>query len=132
VSEHLQMMETLEAKLLSLPQINIPLWHLFAPGVYTRVVRMPKGSFIIGHEHTTRHLNFVLSGKATVGMDGIFTEMVAPLIFISEVGVRKVLQIHEEMLWATVHPTEETRLEILEQTLVRKTETYKQLKKELS
>jgi len=126
VSDSLAAIETLEEKLLSLPQIDVPLWHLFAPGVYVRVVKMPKGSFIIGHQHTTRHLNFVMSGRATVGMGTEVTEMVAPLIFVSEIGVRKVLQIHEEMLWATVHPTEETNLQKLEEQLIIKSQTFKQ------
>ena len=118
--------ESVEAKMLTLPQITAPLEHMFAPGVYFRLVKMPTGSFIIGHEHTTKHINVVLSGKATVSCDGEVVDIVAPFAFVSEPGVRKVLLIHEEMIWGTIHPTDETDLQKLEDQLIIKSETFKQ------
>jgi len=110
--------EQIEARFLSEPQLHVPLLHMFAPGVYVRTVRMPKGSYILGHEHTTKHFNFVLSGSATVKIGNETKLMVAPFIFTSEAGVRKELLIHEDMVWATVHPTDETDLEVLEKQLI--------------
>lgn len=100
-----EQIEDIERKCLALPQVNMPLTHKFAPGVYLREIFMPKDTFVIGHEHKTTHFNVVLSGRASVLMDGRIAEIVGPCSFVSTAGVRKILYIHEDMRWATVHPT---------------------------
>lgn len=124
-------LEQIESKLLHYPQVEVPLTHRFAPGVYLREVMMPAGSLIVGHEHKTRHFNIVLTGKATVMMDGVLREIEAPCTFVSEPGVRKVLYIHEDMRWQTVHPTEETDVPTLEKQLVVHSQSFRQHAKEL-
>lgn len=116
--------DAIEARLLPLPQVPIPLTHSFAPGVYLREVEMPAGSLIIGHEHKTEHFNIILSGHATVMMNGVVQHIHAPAIIRSLPGVRKVLYIHETMRWATIHPTTETDIEILEDALVIKSAAF--------
>lgn len=116
--------ERLEASLLELPQLDIPVEHFFAPGVYMRQVRMPKDAFVIGHCHKTEHLNVVISGRATVMIDGVKHEIVGPCTFKSGVNVRKVLYIREPMIWATVHPTHETNLDRLEEELIVKSDAF--------
>ena len=115
--------EGAEARLLPLPQVDCPLRHRFAPGVYLREITMPAGTFVIGAEHNTQHFNIVLSGKALVMIDGELHEIIGPCTFVSMAGVRKVLYILEDMLWQTVHPTEETDVPTLERTLVNRTAT---------
>lgn len=116
--------ERLEYALLHDPQVDCPLRHTFAPGVYLREITMPAGTFIIGHEHKTQHANVVLAGHARVLMDGIVHDIVAPCTFISHPGVRKVLYILEECRWMTVHPTHTTDLEELEAELIVKSESF--------
>jgi len=116
--------ENLERELLNLPQVECPLKHNFAPGVYMREITMPAGSLIIGHEHLTEHFNVVLTGKARVMIDGVIEDLVAPCYFISNPNVRKVLYIVEEMKFATIHPTDETSVEVLEDTLIRKSNSF--------
>ena len=120
--------EEVEARLLSLPQIVAPVTHhQDAPGVYMREILMPAGSVIIGHAHTTKHYNIVLTGRALVSCDDGKTsaEIVAPCVFVSEAGVRKRLYIVEEMRWLTVHPTKLTDLTKLEKKLIEKSPTHK-------
>jgi hypothetical protein len=116
--------ENLERELLNLPQVECPLKHNFALGVYMREITMPAGSLIIGHEHLTEHFNVVLTGKARVMIDGVIEDLVAPCYFISKPNVRKVLYIVEEMKFATIHPTDETSVEVLENTLIRKSNSF--------
>jgi hypothetical protein len=116
--------EKVEEQLLQLPQLDCPLVHRFAPSVYMREVTMPAGSFVIGHEHKTEHFNVVLSGKARVMIDGVIEDIIAPCVFVSKPSVRKVLFIVEEMKWATIHPTEETDLEILDSALIKKSDCF--------
>lgn len=119
--------ETLEGTLLGNPSfkhVECPVTHTFAPGVYYREISMPKGAFIIGHCHKTEHLNVITEGRATVMFDGVVHEIVAPCVIKSGVGVRKVLYIQEDMRWATVHPTDETDLEKLEDLLITKSTAF--------
>ena len=114
----------LEKRMLVLPQVDVPLTHRFAPGIYMREVVMPAGSFIIGHKHKTEHFNVVTKGRALVRMDDSVEEIVAPCVFVSGAGVRKILLIVEEMTWATVHPTTETDQAKLDELLIEKSETF--------
>lgn len=125
-STELDRIEGLEKLLLNEPQIDLPLHHAFAPNVYLRQITMPKGTVVIGHQHKTEHFNIVMSGRATVYMEGQMHEIVAPCIFKSSAGVRKVLLIHETMVWATIHPTSETNLDKLDDELIIKSDSFQQ------
>lgn len=106
---------------------DYPMKHHFAPGVYIREILMPAGAFLIGAEHTTEHFNIVLSGRASVIIEEKVHEIVAPDIFVSRPGVRKVLKIHETMRWQTVHanPNNETDIAKFEATLCVMSATYR-------
>lgn len=128
--EHSSAVDSLEKAILGHPAVDVagrdtcPLIHRFAPGVYLREIFMPKGQFIIGQRHNTEHFNIVLKGRARVKMDDGVIEIVAPCTFVSKPGVRKVLYILEDMVWQTIHPTDETNLDKLQELLIEKTEAF--------
>ena len=104
-------------------QVELPLLHDFAPGVYLRRILMPAGTFVIGKTHRTEHFNIVLSGRANVMINGVLKLIQAPEVFISRAGDKKVLFILDEMIWATVHQTTETNLdEIKKQSVYSESE----------
>lgn len=113
-----------EAGLLALPQLELPVKHLFAPGCYARELLMPAGSLVMGHEHKTEHFNVMLSGRMRVFMDGEVRDMVAPCICVSKAGTRKVALILVDVIWVTFHPTDETNVEKLESDLIVKSAAY--------
>lgn len=113
-----------EAYDLTQPQAPVTTGHRFAPGVYMRSVFMPAGSRVIGHEHTTTHFNIVLSGKCQVIDGDKVVDIVAPYVFVSEAGTKKILNIIEDTIWATVHPTDETDITELEKVLVIPSAVY--------
>jgi len=117
-------LDELALSLLHLPQVDCPLVHRFAPGVYLREILMPAGTFVIGHLHKTEHFNIVLRGRAIVMIDGETQEIVGPCTFVSGPGVRKVLYIKEDMVWQTIHPTHETNMARLEEDLIVKSGAY--------
>lgn len=123
-AESLAKIEQVEKHLLAFPQLDLPLTHRFAPGVYLREIFMPANSFVIGHEHTTEHFNIILSGKASVMIEGKLCELKAGDVLVSGAGVRKVLYVKEDMRWATVHPTTETDVEKLESVLIVKSDSW--------
>lgn len=112
--------ERLASDLLKLPQAELNLTHLFAPGVYLRMIKVPPGTLILGHEHKTEYFNIVLSGEASVLMNGKIEDVKAPCIIKSGVGIQKLAYVTKEMIWVTVHPTDETDIEKIEEQLIVK------------
>lgn len=102
---------------------ELPLTHTFSDGVYAREIFMPKGMFVVGHVHNTKHLNIVSQGSAYVYMEGRVSLITAPFTFESNAGVRKALFILEDMFWTTIHVTDETNIETLEETLIDKSKS---------
>ena len=130
----LEFKEMYDCKLLELQdacgkedQIELPLLHDFAPGVYARRIFMPADTFVIGKTHKTEHLNIVMSGSAWVMVDGEIRLVKGGYVFKSNAGCKKVLKILEDMVWMTVHPTEETDLEKLAVECVCNEEEEKKL-----
>lgn len=118
-----QKVELLEAMMLQCPQVDVPLSHLFAHGVYMRMGTIPKGSFLVGHMHTTDHLNVLFSGRVSVLMNGEVTTLTGPCVFKADAGVRKLIYAHEDATLANVHGTHETDLDRIEDELIVKSDT---------
>lgn len=95
-------------------QIEMPVTHEFAPGIYMRTIFMPKDTFVMGKSHKTEHFNIIHTGKCRLMMDGDVQVLEAPAMFVSKPGVKKILMILEDMNWTTVHATTETDLKKLE------------------
>lgn len=96
--------EKVEAQLLQVEQKDCPVEERFNDGIYLRECTMPADTLVFGHAHKTAHYNIVMTGKAFVRVGDEVHEMKAGDIFLSGVGVRKLLWIVEEMKWITVHP----------------------------
>lgn len=103
----------------AIPQVECPLKHHFAPHVYIREIFMPAGSVVIGKIHKTEHFNIIQQGSVTLmNEDGSRETLTAPITFVSKPGVQKVLYIHEDTVWSTVHLTENRDLDSLEAELI--------------
>lgn len=106
-------------ELAKLPQVECPVKHFFAPGVYVREIFMPAGSIVIGKIHKTEHFNLLESGRCLIRHDDGQVEVLqAPLTFVSKAGVQKILYIEEDTVWKTIHVTSETDLVKLEELLI--------------
>jgi hypothetical protein len=103
-------------------EVDCPVKHGFANGVYLREIFMPAGTYVIGKEHNTEHFNIILKGQAYVLMNDDVQLITAPCTFVSEAGTRKVLVVLEDMIWQTTHvnPDNTTDIEELEDKLASK------------
>lgn len=99
--------------------LDLPTQGMFSDGVYLRTIFMPKGSIVVGKQHKTKHFNIVLSGKADVWINGEYKLIEAPSIFESLEDVRKILYILEDMYWTTIHPTNLTTEEEIEEEIIK-------------
>lgn len=109
----------------ALPQVDCPLKHYFAPGVYIREIFMPAGAIVIGKIHKTEHFNIIQRGAVSLIDEKGERELLhAPHTFVSKAGVQKVLYIHEDTVWSTVHLTSERDLDKLEALLIEPDSSY--------
>ena len=104
---------------------DCPVTHRFSPGLYLREIFMPEGTRIIGKIHATEHFNVVLTGECTVITAEGFEKITAPHTFISKAGVQKVVVVHKDCRWQTLHVTDKTDLEEIEKDVI--VESYDQL-----
>lgn len=117
--------EALESRMLDFPQVECPVVHHFGPGIYIREVTLPAGSLAIGHAQRFEHLNIMLRGAVVmVGDDGRLHTLRAPLIFVGKPG-RKMGYVLEDTVWQNVYATEERNVDVLEDTFLDKSATWR-------
>jgi hypothetical protein len=102
-------------------QVECPLQHLFAPGVYVRTIFIPAGTVIVGKIHKHRHANILSKGLVTVTTEAGGRETLeGPIQMISEPGTKRALFAHTDLVWTTIHPTELTDLAEIEDHVIAK------------
>jgi hypothetical protein len=97
-----------------------PLKHSFGDGLYIREITMPKGMLVTSKIHKTTHPYFVVSGDVSVQTDKGIVRIKGPCWGITQAGTKRLLYLHEETVWVTVHATQETDLEKIEEQLIAK------------
>ena len=95
--------------------------HYFAPGVYAREMWMPKDCLITGKIHMTEHLNILSQGKVSVSNRGESITMEAPYTFVSPIGTKRAIYAHEDSTWTTIHVTDLTDPEEIEEEIIAET-----------
>lgn len=101
-------------------QTECPLKHVFAPGAYAREIFIPKGTLIVGKIHKHSHLNMLMKGTVSVLTEEGPKTLEAPLTMVSPAGTKRVVYTHEDTIWVTVHLTNETDLEKIEEEIIAK------------
>lgn len=95
-----------------------PLVHHFAPGLYAREILLPAGSVVVGKIHRHAHINTISRGRVTVATEFGTEELIGPCTFVSIPGTKRVVVAHEDTIWTTYHPTEETDLSVIEDQVI--------------
>ncbi len=113
----------LEDEIKSLPgngidESGIRFVHHFAKGAYAREMIVPADVFITGKAHKTEHLSIFLEGKMLVATPQGSKEIEAPIIEIAGPGIKRAGYTLEPVRWITVHPTDETNIDVLEDMLL--------------
>jgi hypothetical protein len=115
----------LEEKIASLPNARFgddafPLVHTFAGGMYIREIFMPKGNLLTSKIHKFDHPYFILKGECSVLTEDGVKRIKAPCYMITPAGTKRVLYIHEDTVWVTVHRTDGTNIEDVEDDIISK------------
>lgn len=110
--------KALEESMKGLPQFEEELFHHFCQGVYARQMNVPKGTVLVGKTHKRDCINFIMSGEVEVVSPEGKQRIKAPEIFVSPARTKRAMVAIEDLVWVTVHASEETDLEKLESELI--------------
>jgi hypothetical protein len=97
-----------------------PLKHTFVDGAYIREIFMPKGLVLTSKIHKVTHPYFVMSGSCSVLTETGIQRIQAPYYGVTVAGTKRLLQIHEDTVWVTIHVTKETDLDKIEEQIIAK------------
>jgi hypothetical protein len=120
--------DSLQAAMELLPEVECPLIHTFTPGLYTRSILMPPDTLIVSKIHKTRHPFIVSKGVAFVKVNGEgWQKIEAPFVGVTEPGTRRILYIKEATIWSTCHvlAKEGETVEEIEERIIEKREIPK-------
>tara|TARA_B110000305_G_scaffold24930_1_gene22716 strand:- start:507 stop:959 length:453 start_codon:yes stop_codon:yes gene_type:complete len=97
-----------------------PTKSFFAGGCYIREIFTPAGQTLITAIHKKDHPFFVMSGKLSIATEEGVLDIEAPYHGITKAGTQRVIQIHEDVTFVTVHATEKTTEEEVIEDVIAK------------
>lgn len=100
-----------------MPQVDCPVRHYFAPGMYAREITIPKGTVLVGAIHKTENLAVLSAGKLRLVTDAGVVEISAPHTLTVRPGQKNAAVALEDAVWTNFFPTDETDLEKLVELL---------------
>jgi hypothetical protein len=100
--------------------VDVPIKHAFSKGVYAREMTVKKGSMVVGKIHKFENMNILSQGEVSViSIDGCM-RVKAPFTFVASPGSKRLFYMHEDTVWTTIHGTEETDLDKIEDIFIAK------------
>ena len=112
----------IEAEMLKLPQLEIPVKHYFSPGLYAREITVPATALIIGVIHKYPQINILSKGTIRVSIDEEIREISAPHTVVSEAGIKRIAYAVTECVWTTIIHTFKTDVAEIEKEFFAYTE----------
>jgi hypothetical protein len=103
-----------------IPDPDCPLTHTFAPGAYARTIYVPRDTLIVTKIHKYAHLMMLMHGSAIVATEEGPVTYTAPRIMTTKAGTKRAIYTKTDVIWTTVHVTEKTDLEEIEEEIIAK------------
>jgi hypothetical protein len=88
--------------------------------VYAREILLPAGLTIVGKIHKHAHLNMLMKGRVSVFTEKGREDFTGPLTMVSKAGTKRAVYAHEDTVWVTVHLTQSTDLDEIEDEIIAK------------
>ncbi len=102
-------------------EADCPLQHHFIDGVYVRTIFIPAGTTIVGKIHKHSHSNILSQGEVLVFTEGEGVQhLKGPLTMVSPAGCKRAVKALTDTTWTTIHATDETDLERIEDYVIAK------------
>lgn len=97
-----------------------PLRHIFVDGAYVREITMPKGMLLTSKIHKKEHPYFIMKGEVSIITEEGIIRIKAPYQGITKAGTKRLIYIHEDTTWTTVHVTKSRDLREIEKEIIAK------------
>lgn len=101
---------------------ELPLEHFICNNTYTRQITLPKNTLLTGKVHNFDHTSIISQGEVTIMTEEGVTHVKAPATWISKAGTKRLIYVHEDTIWATIHQSDKTSVEELEKELVHESD----------
>ena len=100
-----------------LHEVN-PVKHTFAGGCYIREIYNPANHLIVTKIHKKEHPFFLMKGSMSILTEEGIETIEAPYQGVTKPGTKRAIYTHEECVFITVHATENTSIEGVEEEVV--------------
>lgn len=117
----------IEAQILQMPQVELPIEHYQIKGVYVRKGFIPAGTILTGKVHNFESISILAQGtlRITNGTDSYTIS--SPHTFVDQAGIKRLGYAETDCTFITIHRTDNTELEDIENELTSDTfEEYEQ------
>lgn len=107
----LERIEGLEAHMLTLPQVEIPVVENFVNGMYTREIVIPAGTLLTGRVWKQDYVDIMLGGDILVATPSGTRRLTGPNICDGQAGRKRAGFAFADTRWITVQRIDEAGLE---------------------
>tara|TARA_R100000458_G_C8055498_1_gene100755 strand:- start:17 stop:487 length:471 start_codon:yes stop_codon:yes gene_type:complete len=97
-----------------------PLKHTFANGYYIREINTPAGQLLITKIHKEEHPFFLMKGECSILTEDGPKRIKAPYYDITKPGTKRIIYIHSDVTWVTVHITDLKDIDEIEEEIIAK------------
>lgn len=102
-----------------------PLEHIFADGLYVRKISCPLGQLLVTEIHKKDNAYFLMKGEITIMSEEGEVTIEAPYYGITKAGTKRIIYVHKDCIFVTVHSTNSKTVKDAEEELIAK--NYKEL-----
>jgi len=119
VESHIKTIEDFEQIMKSETEaVELEVNEYFSKGVYARELIIPKGTVLTGHIHKYENLNIMSKGDLSISTENGVIRVKAPYTVVSPPGTKRLAYAHEDTTWTTIHGTDETDVDKIEEQFV--------------
>jgi len=97
-----------------------PVKHSFADGCYIREIFNPAGLLLVTKIHKKKHPFFLMKGKMSILTEEGIKHIEAPHHGITNPGTKRVIYTHTDCVFITVHATNNTDIQEIEEEVIAK------------
>ena len=113
-----EMLDRVEATMYELGTDEFETSSFLCNGLYVRTVFIPAGSYVTSLIHKTDHPFILSAGEIIIYTQAGEQHLKAPFIDVTEAGTRRFAKAVTDVLWTTVHRTDKTTEEEIEEEVV--------------
>lgn len=110
-------MDYIEGECYKVGGIDLPIQHALVDGLYIRTMHAPLGTTIAGRIHRKAGVSLLSEGTITIITEDGACTLTAPAVVMSKANSRRIGFAHTDVIWASIHATNNTDLLAIEDEL---------------